>query len=222
MAGTTTPDNLPYPDNGDNYNVTAAFQALAEATQIALDDHQIYSYRWDDSSGRTAETGMRVGDLGYQVDTDTLYRYDGTSWQVWVVTARDWTPTVDGLTAGSSTVVANYSVTNGVADGSFTLTGGSGASITGALMFSLPVLPHASFKEMYPIGTLSTRATNFFLGQCSLDTDTSKARLMMIQQSTTATNVGRLLNISNNNVPDGFNITSTSHHIQVNFRYRAA
>lgn len=221
MAGTTTPDNLPYPDNGDFYNPTADIQALAEGVQVALDNHEIYSYRWADSGERTAETGMRVGDLGYQVDTDTLYRYDGASWVVWVVTQRSWVITMDGLTMGSATLSANYSVTNGVVDAEVILTGGSGASITGPLIFNLPTSVPSTFREMYPLGLLNTRASNFFMGQVSLDSDTTKARLMMLQQNVTATNVGRLLNISNSNIPDGFLITSSSMHLFANLRYRA-
>lgn len=147
MAGTTTPDNLPYPDNGDLYNPTADIQALAEATQIALDNHEIYSYRWDDSSGRTAETGMRVGDLGYQVDTDTLYRYDGASWVVYNQPKTSYSTTPSNLSVGTGGSVDSYfSVQNGwVTVEIQVLLGSSGASVGSNPTFTLPTPAYVPF-----------------------------------------------------------------------------
>jgi len=181
MAGTTTPDNLPYPDNGDLYNPTADIQALAEGVQAALDNRAGYSYRWDDSSGRTAETGMRVGDLGYQVDTDTLYRYDGTSWQVWVVTTRNWTPTFTNLTLGAATVIGSYEVTNGRCTGFVAYQGGSGASATGTVDMSLPVsstLPENGVAGLISYKDVSDGTNNVYLSPLTVASSSSSSRLM--------------------------------------------
>jgi len=37
-------------------------------------------YRWANSSARTAQAGMTAGEVGYQVDTATVYRWNGTGW----------------------------------------------------------------------------------------------------------------------------------------------
>lgn len=39
-----------------------------------------YRYRWADSTARGAQTGMRVDDHGYQIDTGVTYRYNGSEW----------------------------------------------------------------------------------------------------------------------------------------------
>lgn len=37
-------------------------------------------YVWDDATARAAATGAAAGDLGVQLDTKVIYRYDGSAW----------------------------------------------------------------------------------------------------------------------------------------------
>lgn len=86
MAGTTSPDNIPYQTTGDGVIDTAYTVALAEAVQDALDSvrttRAVQNFRWANAAARTAQTGMVAGDRGYQVDTATDYIYSGSAWRV--------------------------------------------------------------------------------------------------------------------------------------------
>ena len=50
------------------------------AVESDLGERQIQTYRWANAAARTAQTGMIAGDMGYQIDTDVLYRYSGSTW----------------------------------------------------------------------------------------------------------------------------------------------
>ncbi|RZT59309.1 hypothetical protein EV140_1914 [Microcella alkaliphila] len=41
---------------------------------------QTEPYRWPDTAARNAETGMRAGDTGYQVDQASTWEFDGSTW----------------------------------------------------------------------------------------------------------------------------------------------
>ena len=63
----------PTVDNAETATFNDAFAAIGNTRQIK-------TYKWADNAARTAQTGMVAGDEGYQTDTDTAYRYDGTAW----------------------------------------------------------------------------------------------------------------------------------------------
>jgi len=63
----------PTVDNAETATFNDAFAAIGNTRQIK-------TYKWADNAARTAQTGMAAGDEGYQTDTDTAYRYDGTAW----------------------------------------------------------------------------------------------------------------------------------------------
>lgn len=42
----------------------------------------LQSFGWVNAAARTAQTGMRAGDTGYQADTDTQYRWSGAAWKL--------------------------------------------------------------------------------------------------------------------------------------------
>lgn len=85
MPANTSPDNIVYPVVGDQVApLEAAFQDLAESVQGALDDsasiRQLRSYRWADTTARSATTGMQSGDRGYQTDINRNFVYTGSMW----------------------------------------------------------------------------------------------------------------------------------------------
>lgn len=122
--------------------ITAAM-ADAEADQIAV--RQIQSYKWADAAARTAATGMTEGDIGYQLDTNVNYLYDGAAWgasQGQVTAWVTYSPTLTNFTVGAggspiSTVRWRYVGTMIEVDYKFVL--GTTGAITGAPRFTLPV-----------------------------------------------------------------------------------
>jgi len=96
MPANTSPDGIVYPISTDPIApLNTHFQDLAESVQGAivaertstdgrLDDieatRQNYDYRWANAAARAAQTGMRAGDRGLQVDTLAAYQYSGSAW----------------------------------------------------------------------------------------------------------------------------------------------
>ena len=70
----------PAVDNAETATFNTAFAAVGTAFSGFTGTRQIQSFLWADNAARTAQTGMVAGDEGYQTDTDTAYRYDGTAW----------------------------------------------------------------------------------------------------------------------------------------------
>lgn len=109
----TSPDNIFSPDAGAPYALTEDLAALADSVQDALTarldtpgTHEIYSYRWADSTARNAETGMRAGDYGYQVDTGFSYFYNGSAWVVSSTGVGAASLTLDAGVTASQNLVA--------------------------------------------------------------------------------------------------------------------
>ena len=70
----------PAVDNAETATFNTAFAAVGTAFSGFTGTREIQTFVWADNAARTAQTGMTAGDEGYQTDTDTVYRYDGTSW----------------------------------------------------------------------------------------------------------------------------------------------
>ena len=51
-------------------------------------DRMTKNFKWANTAAKTAQTGMTEGDIGYQLDTNVQYTYDGAAWIV---------PTASGL-----------------------------------------------------------------------------------------------------------------------------
>jgi hypothetical protein len=84
MAANTTPDGIVYPTSGDQVSpLETVFANMANSVQTAINKRQGYYYRWADNAARLAQTGMRSGDKGFQVDTGYEFRYNGTKWELW-------------------------------------------------------------------------------------------------------------------------------------------
>lgn len=82
MTENTSPDNITKWTISDPVSIRLASQALGDSVQAALDNRQRYDFVWADSTERSAQTGMIIGSRGYQLDTKTDYRYDGTNWRL--------------------------------------------------------------------------------------------------------------------------------------------
>lgn len=86
MPETSGSRPMPYPNGSAVPDVPGDLLALAQRVSDAFTSVEgqrgMFSYRWPNSAARTAQTGMRAGDEGYQVDTFTSYRYTGSTWEV--------------------------------------------------------------------------------------------------------------------------------------------
>ena len=97
---TTSPDLIYSPDNTAGIDqLHTELATMAASVQTAFDTRVIKTYKWADNAARTAQTGMGAGDEGYQTDTDTGYRYDGTDW-------RTPSPHSSGFETFSATVIS--------------------------------------------------------------------------------------------------------------------
>lgn len=79
---TTSPDEIYYASTSTPSNDVVVSAAEASSVQAAFAKRSRYSYSWANASGRTAQSGMQVGSLGYQQDTNSEYIFDGTTWQL--------------------------------------------------------------------------------------------------------------------------------------------
>lgn len=91
---TTSPDSIYFPSATDQIApLETVFATMASSVQAALSNTRAkFNYRWSNAAARNAQTGMRIDDEGYQVDTGVTYRYDGSSWQLWKVARKAYTP----------------------------------------------------------------------------------------------------------------------------------
>lgn len=81
MPANTTPDGITYPVSTDQVSpLETVFANMANSMQTALNLRGTYNYRWANAAARTAQTGMRNGDFGFQVDTNAQYRYILGAW----------------------------------------------------------------------------------------------------------------------------------------------
>jgi hypothetical protein len=108
---TTSPDNIYYADGTTPASLATITAAMATSVQDALTLREGHSFSWADTTSRNAQTGMVVGDLGYQADNDTYYRYTGSAWVIWAKAETSYSPTFTNFTASSATFA--YMITGG-------------------------------------------------------------------------------------------------------------
>lgn len=99
---------------------------------------QGFNFRWANAAARTAQTGMRTNDVAYQIDTDTVYRYN-SGWSVWTQPRTTFTPTFTGLALGNGTATCRYAVSEGVVYADYNITLGSSSAVSGAIGVSAPI-----------------------------------------------------------------------------------
>ena len=166
----------------------ATLQSDMTTAQGDIDDLQavteIYHYRPADSAALAAITGMRIGDLAYQVDTDTLYRYSGSAWVAWESGWITWATAPTNITVGtggSAEQTQKYRYVNGEIFVRFKyVLGTSGASVG--------TIPHLNLP--FNIAPLSTRYSPV-LGTVGLydDNATVGARGNTLQEATSLTQI---------------------------------
>lgn len=130
---TTSPDNIFYADNTTPASLATITNTMANSVQTALSMREAQSFRWANDAAKSAQTGMVVGDIGYQEDDDTYYRYNGTAWVVWVRQNTAFTPTWSG--ASMSVTNAIYSV---IAGQVFVAVEATVSSVTGSTTMTVP------------------------------------------------------------------------------------
>lgn len=133
----TTPDNIDSPNAGDTYGYVVDMGALADSVQTALNSRQNYDYRWAAAANRTAQTGMRINDLGYQIDTDTVYRYDGSAWRDWI-SSGTYTPTFTNVSLTGATVVGRYVKMGRTVSVFARITTGTATPVSGTVTVTVP------------------------------------------------------------------------------------
>lgn len=79
----TSPDGIFYADGSTPMSAAAISAAEATSVQAALSNSRaVRTYKWADEVARLAQLDMTEGDVGDQLDNDTTWRYDGTSWAI--------------------------------------------------------------------------------------------------------------------------------------------
>lgn len=149
---TTSPDSIYFPTANDQIApLETTFATLASSVQAALSGTRAkFFYRWGNATSRAAQTGMRVGDEGYQTDNGITYRYDGTTWQVWGLARKSYAPSLTSGTfnLGDGGATEGYvSIREGYCRIDFRMRfSGSGLS-WGDMRFSLPYTPTGLFAS---------------------------------------------------------------------------
>ena len=148
---------------------TGTWKSLVDAV-ISLINGKFNSrpYIWANAAARTAQTGMTIGEYGYQTDTQVTYRaISATTTEVWQSTWITWSTAPTNLavgTGGSALQQQKYKYIGGRVffDCKYVL-GTSGASMGTAPVINLPVTlvrPSSRFfKLSAAVGMFDTSAT---------------------------------------------------------------
>ena len=117
MSTLTSPDNIVVWTTADPSSIVAESAAQATSIQAALSARQAATYRVADSTALTALGTVPVNSEAYQIDTDTVYRYNlAGQWKIW---ARPRTAVAITITGWASatvppTTTAFVTVVNGI------------------------------------------------------------------------------------------------------------
>ena len=77
--GATSPDAIAYLVSGSPINPISESAQQATTIQTAFSLRPMYNYVWANAAAKTAQTGMRVGDKGFQSDAGQPFEYLGTT-----------------------------------------------------------------------------------------------------------------------------------------------
>lgn len=136
----TSPDSIYYADTSTTDSVVAISAAEATSVQAALVARRAQvNFKWANAAARTAATGMSINDLGYQVDTNITYRYDGSAWKAWQsdwITATMTTSIVVGT--GGSTLL-QYKYVEGLVQIKGRITLGTAPTVGANATMNLPI-----------------------------------------------------------------------------------
>jgi len=109
---TTSPDNIYYADGTTPASLADITSAMATSVQNAFNVREMQSFSWANSTAKSAQTGMIIGDIGYQIDNLVYYRWDGATGKIWAKAPVSYTPTFVNITPASTLIT--YSVGSGV------------------------------------------------------------------------------------------------------------
>lgn len=139
MTSLTSPSNLVIWTGSDPQSLAAASAAMMSSVQAAIKNQQLNTFRWASSTDRGSQVGMGDGDIGVQIDNDTLWLYTGGAWAPLISAPATYPVGFVNLTVGNGSVQSSFTqLGNRVfVDGSITF--GSTTAITGAVAVSLPV-----------------------------------------------------------------------------------
>lgn len=139
-------------------------------------------YQWANAAARTAQTGMTVGEFGYQADTQVLYRANAaTTAEPWESPWITWSTAPTNLTVGtggSATSVQRYRYIGGRTLWQVHyILGTSGQSVTGQPTINLPLslqLPVARTAELVSAGSIyDVSATTTFQARARINITTA-------------------------------------------------
>ena len=129
---TTTEELIFYPDDDsvDGYQTDMATLASSVNTRLST-TRALKVFKWANDSARNAQTGMVVGDEGYQADGWTWKYFSpasgaGLGWYRWALSPTGYTPTIAGATVVPPSFY--YNVSSGMVSiaGRIPITAGSG------------------------------------------------------------------------------------------------
>lgn len=182
-----------HPDASTPASILAITAAMADAEADAI---AARPYIWADAAARAAQTGMTVGQFGYQTDTGVQYRATGATTAVaWESDWITYTPTLTNVavgTGGSALNAAAYRYVGGVVEVEIRLIlGSSGQSVGSTPTITLPVTSRALTH------------TNMVLEGFGSIHDTSASDLRVAFMQATSTTVARFAFL----LPSGINFT---------------
>jgi hypothetical protein len=153
-----TPKGIWYPDGTTPYSIETIAGLLASSVDEVVDDYAIKTYKWANSSARDAQTGMGVGDMGVQSDTNTTYKWNGTAWAVFGNSEwKTWSPTLTALSLGTGyTSQYMYRYSGDMVQVKLKIAIGSGGSVGSNPTFTLPVPATAAISPYQTLSGLGT------------------------------------------------------------------
>lgn len=166
----TSPDSIYYPDVFAAASIADITAAMASSIQAALSTRALHTYSWADSTARDAQTGMGVGDIGYQQDNGAYYRYGGSAWGILLFPRTSFTPTWTNFTLGNGTSAWEYWIASGTVYVSGQVTFGSTTSMGANPFQAGPVA--GSFVAEQQIGIANyydLSATSRYYGEVHYD-----------------------------------------------------
>ena len=170
----TTARGILTPDAGGGYNYTVDMAAMATSIDN-MPTAQIYQYRPANLAARNALTGMRAGDLAYQVDTDITYRYVGAAWTTWNI---PWTAYTPVLTCGTTnptgqTCTGRYAQQGKIVTAHFEITMGGTPGSGTPYLISLPVTAILSGRTIGTSRLYDSSTGNYVIGVAEINTTTA-------------------------------------------------
>jgi hypothetical protein len=110
---TTSPDSIYYADGTTPASLADITSAMATSIQNAFNVREIQSFSWANSTAKSAQVGMIIGDIGYQIDNLVYYRWNGSTWKIWAKAPAAYVPSF-GVNLTPTSTSVNFSVASGV------------------------------------------------------------------------------------------------------------